>query len=64
VDPLAISAHELGELLDSVAPQQLGIEGVRLPGCWRPSLASVKLNWTRREDSIQLRIDLFWAAWE
>jgi len=27
VDPLAISAHELGELLDSVAPEQLGIEG-------------------------------------
>src|SRR5689334_8530293 len=27
VDPLAISAHELGELLDSVAPEQLGFEG-------------------------------------
>jgi hypothetical protein len=27
VDPLAISAHELGELLDSVAPEQLGVEG-------------------------------------
>jgi hypothetical protein len=27
VDPLAMSAHELDELLDSVAPEHLGIEG-------------------------------------
>src|SRR5437016_5876374 len=27
VDPLSISAHELGEVLESVAPEQLGIEG-------------------------------------
>lgn len=52
LDPLAISAHELGELLESVAPEQLGFEGFDqfLGGLLRKagSLLAGRSIWLRR----------------